>query len=664
MVMAAATDRATHAALVGPSPATMVSVPMTMPTPVTVMPDAFAKEAMLAWYRGEFAASNAIIDALCGHLRQFPGGNEIYKGVFEAIHRRRVNWIPVLQMQKYHTIADVTMELCRVAPARVSEEERVEQKCGGYKVAGEAEKKSNKGVNLCLEEEKVVESDENGYPDNEEAVEENDSLNSEITDTDSKSDMRGGFEKFDASGGKASLQPALQLVSGEANTPIAISMMQCFAKSSSRFPYRRRSIRAVHQQPTSHGARSGVGRFVGRETGSSDPVTELPGQLPSPLVDGGSNEDGQKKKGSQEVQAKSENDEICSNHKECEARPDLIKLTKGFSTKENVNVVKGMKLFENIFTESELCKLIDFVNEFRTAGQNGELSGDTFILFNQQMKGNKRELLQFGIPIFGQIKEEGDNQTSNIEPIPALLENVINHLILWKLIPEYKRPNGCIINFFDEDEHSHPFQKPPHLEQPISTLLLSESTMAIGRSLVSDNDGNYKGPLMLSLKGGSLLVMRGHSCDIARHVMCASPNKRVSISFFKVRLESNQCQAPTSPTSASAMTVWQPSAYGMPNGVGFESSMDLMPEWGVLRAPVVMLAPVRPMVLSPHKNPCNGNGTGVFLPWNMGSRKPQKHLPPRAQRGRLLSLPSSPEAHGDDKSTTSEKINNVDGKSV
>lgn len=556
MVMAAATDRATHPALVGPSPATMVSVPMTMPTPVTVMPDAFAKEAMLAWYRGEFAASNAIIDALCGHLRQFPGGNEIYKGVFEAIHRRRVNWIPVLQMQKYHTIADVTMELCRVAPARVSEEERVEQKCGGYKVTDEAEKKSNEGVNLCLEEEKVVESDENGYPDNEEAVEENDSLNSEITDT-----------------------------------------------------------------------------------------------------------------GSQEVQAKSENDEICSDHKECEARPDQIKLTKGFSTKENVkghmvNVVKGMKLFENIFTELELCKLIDFVDEYRTAGQNGELSGDTFILFNQQMKGNKRELLQFGIPIFGQIKEEGDNQTSNIEPIPALLENVINHLILWKLIPEYKRPNGCIINFFDEDEHSHPFQKPPHLEQPISTLLLSESTMAIGRSLVSDNDGNYKGPLMLSLKGGSLLVMRGHSCDIARHVMCASPSKRVSISFFKVRLESNQCQSPMSPTSASAMTVWQPSAYGMPNGVGFESSMDLMPKWGVLRAPVVMLAPVRPMVLSPHKNPCNGSGTGVFLPWNMGSRKPQKHLPPRAQRGRVLSLPSSPEAHGDDKSTTSENINNVDAKSV
>lgn len=40
-----------------------------------------------------------------------------------------------------------------------------------------------------------------------------------------------------------------------------------------------------------------------------------------------------------------------------------------------VNVVKGLKLYEEIFTDSELCKLSDFVNEMHAAGQNGELSG-------------------------------------------------------------------------------------------------------------------------------------------------------------------------------------------------------------------------------------------------------------------------------------------------
>lgn len=38
--------------------------------------------------------------------------------------------------------------------------------------------------------------------------------------------------------------------------------------------------------------------------------------------------------------------------------------------------MKGLKLYENIFTDSELTKLIDLANELRAAGQNGELSGD------------------------------------------------------------------------------------------------------------------------------------------------------------------------------------------------------------------------------------------------------------------------------------------------
>lgn len=40
-----------------------------------------------------------------------------------------------------------------------------------------------------------------------------------------------------------------------------------------------------------------------------------------------------------------------------------------------VNVVKGLKMYENIFTEQELSKLNDFVNNLRAAGQNGELLG-------------------------------------------------------------------------------------------------------------------------------------------------------------------------------------------------------------------------------------------------------------------------------------------------
>ncbi|CAJ1906520.1 unnamed protein product [Sphenostylis stenocarpa] len=519
-------------------PASRTDPPAMMPTQLLIS-DYFAKDAVLAWFRGEFAAANAIIDALCSHLAQLADVSpDNYDATFAAIHHRRVNWIPLIQMQKYHSIADVTHELRRVADRK-------------RETQGTRKNETSFHEEQKLEKE-TVETDRN---EGGEAGPEYDSPDSEITDS-----------------------------------------AGCI-------------IMAVVVDVTF---------FVVWRAGS------------------------------QEMQPSVLNNNICSNHEECEGRTSQIKLTKGFTAKEPVkghmvNVVKGLKLYEDVFSESEICKLTDFVNDIHAAGQNGELSGETFILFNKQMKGNKRELIQLGVPIFGQIK---DDTKSNIEPIPALLHDVIDHLIQWKLIPEYKRPNGCIINFFEEEEFSQPFLKPPHLDQPLSTLLLSESTMAFGRILVSENDGNYKGPLMLSLKEGSLIVMRGNSADMARHVMCPSPNRRVSISFFRVRPDSNQCQSQT-PTMTTAMALWQPgitSPYTMPNGAlsGYEV-MDMMPNWGVFGAPMVMLPPMRPMAVNSRKLP--RGGTGVFLPWKGAPRKHARHLPPRAQKGRLMELPSPVESH-------------------
>jgi len=41
-------------------------------------------------------------------------------------------------------------------------------------------------------------------------------------------------------------------------------------------------------------------------------------------------------------------------------------------------------------------------------------AGESFILFNKQIKGNKRELIQLGVPIFGHVKaDENSNDTNN-----------------------------------------------------------------------------------------------------------------------------------------------------------------------------------------------------------------------------------------------------------
>ncbi|XP_076915074.1 RNA demethylase ALKBH10B-like isoform X2 [Bidens hawaiensis] len=503
------------------APAVADRTPVMFPATAAVMPEALAKDAIISWFRGEFAAANAIIDALCGHLSQFEGGRRDYEAVFAAIHRRRLNWIPILQMQKFFSIADVTTELQKVKVQPPVVEVKREVVVDGFV---------------------DVNGDGNGC---------------------------GGVEVVDDDSAK------------------------------------------------DYSPKSAI----------TDADTH-------------------------EVQSTVENIEICSNQEDWEARRAEMKITKGFTAKESVkghmvNMGRGLKLYDDVLSTTELSKLTDYVTDLRAAGQNGELSGETFIMYNQQSKLIKRELIQFGAPIFGQIKDDqvaatNKSQDSNIDPIPAPLEGVIDHLIQLHLVSENRRPNSCIINFFDEGEFSQPFLKPPHLEQPILTLVLSESTMAFGRSLVCDNDGNYRGPLMLSLKEGSLLVMRGNSADMARHAMCQSPTKRISVTFFKVREDKNQ---PPKDHMAGAMTLWQP---GLPTPLLTGESIHAVPKW----APqLLMLAPLSPMAMIPRRLP--RGGTGVFLPWNNGSKKPTKHLPPRAQRGRLLALPAPSEPHKMDRSADS-----------
>ncbi|RID60830.1 hypothetical protein BRARA_E00025 [Brassica rapa] len=438
-----------------------------------LLSDSAAKDVMITWFRGEFAAANAIIDELCGHLMQVSeSAGEEYEGVMAAIHRRRMNWIPLLQMQKYHPISQVTLQLQTATAAKIN---------------------NNKLIMI----------------DPVDSILDDDSPTSDITDSGSREEER---------------------VEEDAMT-------------------------------------------------------------------------------------------ICCKHEEeeCESRASsLIKQSKRFSAKEHVrghttNVVKGLKLYEHVFTETQLSKLSDYVNGLREAGRNQELPGETFVLFNKNTKGTKRELIQLGIPIFGNTTDE-----HSVAPIPTLLESVIDHLLQWRLIPEYKRPNGCVINFFDEEEHSQPFQKPPHVDQPISTLVLSESTMVFGHRFGVDSDGNFRGSLTLPLKEGSLLVMRGNSANMARHVMCPSLNKRVAITFFKLKPDSSsKAQAPL---TMNHVTLWR---QGNP-------APPVLNPFNMVRAPLVMLAPA-PKRLDA--------GTGVFLPWTPPpvSRKPTKHLPPRVQRLRLLS---------------------------
>lgn len=551
-------------------------------SPVAAPDQVAARDAVIGWYRGEFAAANAVIDALCGHLAQIGGGAE-YDAVYAALHRRRLNWFPVLHMQKFYSINDVASELRRVADARAaaySEEEN---------------------ASTVIQESSMDE---------------------------------------------------LVTVAAEPE-PVPVPVPEHVHEPMPQDPA------ATEVQPSD--AVDAEHELDGEDS-SGDSSERKAASTEDDAIPDGHNTD----QGSQGDHSLPESYPICSDHEECIARPERIKIQKGFMAKESVkghmvNVVKGLKIYEDVFTTSELMKVADFINGIRQAGRNGELSGETFIFFNKQIKGNKREIIQLGVPLFQHTTEETN---CHIEPIPVVLQAVIDHLVLWRLIPESRKPNSVIINFFDEDEHSQPYFKPPHLDNPISTLLLSETSMAFGRSLVTDNNGNYKGPLTLSLKQGSLLVMRGNSADMARHVVCPSSNRRVSITFVRVRPSTPMDLSPL-PSPTKAMTLWQPpptaASAGMqkpPHGgngaiIGYGPAPQAMlaPAWGmaVRAAPMMMVAPARPMVMAPSSNinkRMGRGGTGVFLPWTVGPKRYNKHLPPRIQKRRFSAMMSPIEAQG------------------
>ncbi|KAH7315872.1 hypothetical protein KP509_21G068900 [Ceratopteris richardii] len=72
------------------------------------------RDAFILWLRGEFAAANAIIDAMCNHLHVIGEPSE-YDYLLACIQRRRFNWNVVLNMQQYFPVEEVNNALQQAA---------------------------------------------------------------------------------------------------------------------------------------------------------------------------------------------------------------------------------------------------------------------------------------------------------------------------------------------------------------------------------------------------------------------------------------------------------------------------------------------------------------------------------------------------------------------
>nr|GMD20957.1 RNA demethylase ALKBH10B-like isoform X2 [Ipomoea batatas] len=369
-------------------------------------------------------------------------------------------------------------------------------------------------------------------------------------------------------------------------------------------------------------------------------------------------------------------DGSCGVENECNStqvphgKPNLTITPKTFVGKElcdgkMVNVVDGLKLYEEIVSDSEVSELVTLVNDLRVAGKRGQLQGQTFIVSKRPMKGHGREMIQLGVPVTDVPGNEAaagiskgmtmimegtcicpnTNSYRKIEPIPVLLQDLIESLMSKQVFPV--KPDSCMIDIFNEGDHSQPNMWPHWFGRPICVLFLTECDITYGKIIDSDHRGDYRGSLRLSLAPGSLLVMQGRSADFAKHAIPSLRKQRILVTLTKSHLEKmtsgDGLSAPSSIGTPSPHWVPRPSKspnhiHHRPAGPRHYSPVPV-PTTGVLPVPAPaaacpQLAPngIQPIFVSTPVAPPMPFPAAVALPpasvgW--AAAPPPRHPPPR-----------------------------------
>ncbi|KAH1236567.1 hypothetical protein GmHk_08G021746 [Glycine max] len=248
---------------------------------------------------------------------------------------------------------------------------------------------------------------------------------------------------------------------------------------------------------------------------------------------------------------------------------------------KTVNVVDGLKLYDDLFDSTEVANLVSLVNDLRVSGKKGQLQGSqAYIVSRRPMKGHGREMIQLDM---------------NVESIPSLFQDIIERMVSSQVMTV--KPDCCIVDFYNEGDHSQPHSWPSWYGRPVYVLFLTECEMTFGRVIASEHPGDYRGSIKLSLVPGSLLVMQGKSSDFAKHALPSTRKQRILVTFTKSQPRKSLSSDAQQLASAVASSHWGPPPSRSPNHVRHHvgpKHYATLPTTGVLPAP-----PIRPQMAAP-----------------------------------------------------------------
>lgn len=513
------------------------------------------RDGFISWLRSEFAAANAIIDSLVHHIRVTGEPGE-YEHAIGCIQQRRCNWSSVIYMQHYFSIGDVLLALHQATLRKQQTYYQKENKKPGPFGYRQGHRSDNtreyhgSSSAFALPASDMVHSDKGKYKS--------------ASEEDGKpSSGNQALVEIDSSASSAVVSKDAQGING-ASSSESDDRQRCGENCSKMEPA---NLENCNVQPK-------------KET-KNDPLSHVSGD---------------------QILKQDGNQELVPIPK--------ILVANETSDGKMVNVVEGLKLFEEIFDGSEITKLISLTNDMRTAGRRGDFPGQTLVLSKRPMKGHGREMIQLGLPISeGPMEDEnlaGASRERKVEPIPKLLQDAFDHLVQLHVLSAC--PDFCVIDFFNEGDHSQPHLWPSWYGRPVCSLFLTECDMVFGRAIVADPRGEYRGSLKLSLKIGSLLIMQGKSLDLARHAIPSVRKQRIILTFGKYNPKRPYLpeNSRITMTPVTAHASWSPPS-GRPSVARHSPGLKhygVVPATGVLHA-----TPVRPQ----HISPSNGIQP-IFIP--------------------------------------------------
>ncbi|OIW18917.1 hypothetical protein TanjilG_25360 [Lupinus angustifolius] len=504
------------------------------------------RDELIGWLRSEFAAANAIIDALCNHLCVVGDPGE-YDMVIGAIQQRRCNWNQVLLMQQYFSVAEVGYALQQVAWRR---QQRYKDP---VKVGATDSRKFRPGYRQ-------------GQRFDVAKVGFNSSM--ESSSHEANAVVKGGAEK----------ETPLSEKSEELKEGGKVGKMDDNNLASAED---KKDDSTKHQT-------DGNLKSSGSSQGSlSNSESEAVVVIDRTISDSKGND-------SHSVQHKLQSQSLST-------------VAKTFIGNEMfdgkmVNAVDGLKLYEGLFDGTEVSKLVSLVDDLRVSGRRGQFQGtQTFVVSRRPIKGHGREMIQLGVAV-ADAPLDGENMAGasidkNVEPIPSLFQDIIERMVSSQVMTV--KPDACIVDFYNEGDYSQPYNWPHWIGRPVYILFLTDCEITFGRSIASDHYGDYRGTLKLSLAPGSLLSLQGKSTDFAKYAVPSIRKERIFVIFTKSQPRKympNDAQRLASP---AAPFHWGPPPNRPPNHIrqnlGPRQYGGPVPTTGVLPAP-----PIRPQIPPPN----------------------------------------------------------------